>query len=269
MNPKISIIMGIYNCAKTLPDAIDSILNQTITDWQLIMCDDGSVDNTYEVAYSYQKLYPDKIIVVKNKINRGLNYTLNKCLKLASGEYIARMDGDDVCVPDRFAKELTTLLENPEIAIVSSDMDFFDENGTWGLIQHPTFPQKTDFIRESPFCHAPCMIRREAMISVGGYTDKKCFLRVEDYHLWMKLYDAGYKGQNLHEVLYSMRDDRAAYSRRKFRYRINEAYVKLLIALKFRLPVTQYIHILRPIIVGLLPGVIYDKLHKMRLDKKS
>ena len=64
MDPKITIIMGIYNCAKTLPDAIDSILNQTITDWQLIMCDDGSVDNTYEVAYSYQKLYPDKIIVV-------------------------------------------------------------------------------------------------------------------------------------------------------------------------------------------------------------
>ena len=93
--PKISVIMGIYNCANTISGSIESIINQTYEDWELIMCDDGSIDTTFDVAKEYQKKYPQKIILLKNKRNRGLNYTLNKCLEIAKGEYIARMDGDD------------------------------------------------------------------------------------------------------------------------------------------------------------------------------
>lgn len=91
MAAKISILMGIYNCASTLAEAIDSILAQTFTDWELILCDDGSKDDTYAVADSYRRRYPHKIILIKNPQNMGLNFTLNHCLEHASGEYIARI----------------------------------------------------------------------------------------------------------------------------------------------------------------------------------
>ena len=91
---KVSIIMGIYNCAATLPEAIDSILAQTFSDWQLVLCDDGSKDSTYTVAESYQEKFPNKIVLLQNERNMGLNHTLNRCLQIANGEYVARMDGD-------------------------------------------------------------------------------------------------------------------------------------------------------------------------------
>lgn len=266
--PKISVIMGIYNCEKTLSEAIESILNQTEEDWELIMCDDGSSDHTLVVAQEYEKKYPDKIKVIKNKENRGLNYTLNHCLKHARGQYIARMDGDDLCSPERFEKELYVLENEKEISIVSTDMEFFDENGVWGKISHPDYPVKSDFIRESPFCHAPCMVRREAYMKVKGYTVADKLLRVEDYHLWFKMYRAGFKGKNIHETLYQMRDDRDAYKRRSVKNRLNESYIKALIIREFKLPIYNYAYVLRPIIVGMMPDFLYDLLHKRRLAKK-
>lgn len=263
--PTISVIMGIYNCADTLGEAIDCILAQTVTDWELILCDDGSTDDTFAVASGYQQRYPDKIVLLQNETNMGLNATLNKCLLSAKGRYIARMDGDDRCAPDRFEKELAVLESEPDIAIVSTDMAHFDETGIWGRIAHPTYPEPRDLLRETPFCHAPCMVRREAYEAVGGYSVSDRLLRVEDYHLWVKMYKAGFKGKNIHEALYFMRDDRRAYSRRKFRYRLNEAHVKALVIRTFRLPITGYCHVLRPIVVGLMPNWLYDRLHKKRL----
>lgn len=265
----VSVIMGIYNCAHTLHEAIECILAQTVTDWELILCDDGSEDATYEVAMQYQALCPEKVIVLQNEHNLGLNATLNRCLEAATGRYIARMDGDDLCEPDRFEKELAVLESEPDIAIVSSDMVHFDEAGDWGRIAHPTYPEPPDFLRETPFCHAPCMVRKEAYDAVGGYSVDEKLLRVEDYHLWVKMYKAGYRGKNLHEVLYRMRDDRQAYGRRKFRYRLNEAYVKALVVRELRLPATGYVHMLRPIVVGLLPKSLYDRLHKKRLQTEE
>ncbi|MBR4863357.1 MAG: glycosyltransferase [Oscillospiraceae bacterium] len=262
---KISVLMGIYNCAETLGDAIESILAQTVTDWELILCDDGSTDDTYAVATRFCEQHPDKIKLLQNPQNMGLNYTLNRCLEHATGTYIARMDGDDLCIPERFEKELQVLESRPEIAIVSTPMEYFDENGTWATGTAISEPQPRDFLHGTPFCHAPCMVRRQAMLSVGGYTDDKKFLRVEDYDLWIKLYHAGHRGINLSEALYRMRDDRNATARRKFRYRINEARVKAKAVRILKLPVWCYVYTLRPILVGLLPTPLYTLLHKKRL----
>lgn len=265
--PKISVIMGIYNCADTLEDAIESILKQTETSWELILCDDGSSDETYKVAEKYQSEYPDKIVLLKNDRNRGLNYTLNQCLKEAHGTYIARMDGDDRCTENRFELEMNVLENEKDIAIVSSDMEFFDETGCWGSVSHPEYPQKRDFVRGTPFCHAPCMVRKEAYDRVGGYSEANWLLRVEDYHLWVKMYAAGYKGKNIQLPLYQMRDDRNAYARRKFRYRINEVAVKVYLVDALQLPKWMTVYALRPIIVGLLPTKLYDILHKKNLKE--
>ena len=266
---KISVIMGIYNCADTLKDAIECILAQTVTDWELIMCDDGSQDDTYETAMGFSKQYPEKIIVLRNKINKGLNYTLNHCLKAAKGQYIARMDGDDLCSPDRFEKELRVLQEHPDIAVVSTAMEYFDEMGIWGCIRHPKVVSKKDFLYGTPFCHAPCMMRKDVLDQVKGYTESKWLLRVEDYHLWIKIYAAGYKGMNLSEPLYQMRDDRKAYQRRKFRYRLNEAYVRIIAIRMLKLPLWGYLYVMRPVIVGLLPNKLYDILHRRNLGGRN
>lgn len=263
---RVTVIMGIYNCADTLGEALDSLLTQTFTDWNLVMCDDGSRDKTYEVAEKYQIAHPQKITLLKNDHNMGLNYTLNRCLSVADGAYIARQDGDDISLPTRFEKEAAILDASPEISIVSTAMTYFDESGTWGQNYPVEFPQNEDFIAGTPFCHAPCMVRRDAYQAVNGYTDDPRYLRVEDYDLWVKMYATGFRGQNITEPLYAMRDDRNAFARRKFRYRINEFRVRQKAARMLRLPFKAYIYAFRPIAVGLMPEKAYQALHKKRLE---
>ena len=264
----ISIIMGVYNCESTLDEAVNCIINQTYPKWELIMCDDASTDDTYAVAKKYAQMYPNKIFLLQNKKNQGLNYTLNKCLKVVHGEFIARMDGDDLCRRERFAQEIEVFEKEPEISIVSTGMQYFDENGGWGQVLKKEYPDKMEFLNETPFCHAPCMVRKKAYDAVGGYSEGKRLLRVEDYHLWMKMMEAGFKGKNIQKCLYQMRDDRNAFSRRKFRYRINEAYVRCLAVKHLKLPFYGYIYALRPLAVGMLPSAVYKFLHKRRLGKK-
>lgn len=268
---KISILMGIYNCAPTLNEAIESIINQTYTNWEFIICDDGSTDNSFDIAKKYEKSDPGRFKVIKNSKNRGLNATLNRCLKLADGEYIARMDGDDLCDPTRFQKEVEILNNHPEYAIVSTHMTTFDEVGEWGCIRTLEKPQTSDFPTHVPmFCHAPCMIRRSAFIDVKGYTEDRRLLRVEDYHLWYKFYAKGYRGYNIQEPLYKMRDDRNALHRRTIQARINGIYATFVGFKMVHLPRWMYIYAVKNAIIELIkiaiPDKIYERLHKKRLS---
>lgn len=270
MAANISILMGIYNCASTLPEAIDSILAQTYTDWELIMCDDGSTDETYAVAEQYRNRFPEKMILLKNGQNMGLNYTLNHCLEHAGGTYIARMDGDDLSLPQRFEKELAALEKEPDLAVVSCPMIYFDEQGERqsGRTQCE-LPTPEMLVHGPVHCHAPCMVRGEVMRDVGGYSVDSRLLRVEDWHLWLKIYASGRRGRNLTEPLYKMRDDRNAAARRKFRYRLNEAYLTALVIRTLKLPLWKYVFVLRPILVGMLPGAVYRYLHKKKMKEKT
>ena len=268
---KIFILMGIFNCAATLAEAIDSIISQTYTNWQFIICDDGSKDNSYDIAKKYEKMDPDRFVVIKNESNIGLNSTLNRCLKIADGDYIARMDGDDVCAPTRFQKEVEFLNSHPDYAIVSTYMTTFDENGEWGCIKTLEYPQVKDFPTHVPmFCHAPCMIRKEAFMDVGGYTEDKRLLRVEDYHLWYKFYAKGYKGYNIPEALYKMRDDRNALHRRTVKARFNGIYATFVGFKMVHLPKWMYIYAIKNAFVEIIKIIIPDKLyillHKRRLN---
>lgn len=262
---KVSILMGVYNCESTLQESIDSILGQTFKDWELIICDDGSIDSTREIANQYVKNYPNKIYLLENGINKGLNFTLNKCFSQARGKYISRQDGDDISMPTRLQKLNDFLDEHPIYSIVSSKMIYFDHHGEFGDGSVKPFPNKMDFLFGAPFCHAASMFTKEAFSEVNGYTYSKYLLRVEDYDLWTKMYSKGYIGANLQESLYKMRDDRNAYARRKFKYRINEmiALFKGYKRLNIRLPF--YLFIFKPIIVGILPYFLYNILHKLKL----
>lgn len=271
---KISIIMGIYNCASTLEEAIESILKQTYTNWEFIICDDGSRDNSYAIAEKYKKMYPAKFVLLQNEHNMGLNYTLNHCLEVVSGEYVARMDGDDISVSNRFEKEVEFLNSHPEYAIVSTPMILFDETGEWGQTSVIEKPEIEDFVYHTPFfCHAACMVRREAYEAVEGYTVDPKLIRFEDCNLWFKMYGRGYRGYNLSEPLYKMRDDRAAFSRRKFLVRMRGVYVKYTGFEIVNMPKRYYgalvIEFVKCLIIGICPMKVYGFIHRKKQERES
>ena len=106
--PRISVLMGIYNCAPYLQEALDSLYAQTYQDFKIILCDDGSKDDTFAIAQRNAKEHAN-IVLIRNERNMGLNYTLNHCLEYADTEFCARMDGDDLSEPTRFEKEISFL----------------------------------------------------------------------------------------------------------------------------------------------------------------
>ena len=266
-SPVISVIMGVLNCEGTLDESLECISTQTERCWECILCDDGSTDSTAEVIRKWQERFPEKIIFFRNERNRGLAASLNLCLKEAHGEFIARMDGDDRCSPDRFEKELAYLSSHPEKDIVSTDMQCFDAAGVWGLRAYPTEPEVKDLVHGVPFCHAACIVRKEALVTAGGYSESEDYARVEDYELWVRMYDMGYRGGNIHEPLYQMRDDRNAAGRRKWKYRINEARVRMQAVRTLNLPIWMTIYAIYPLIMGLIPRRLATALHRLRLGR--
>lgn len=261
--PRISVIMGIYNCASTLQEALDSLYSQTYQDFEIILCDDGSTDDTYHIAMINKITHPN-IVLLRNNKNLGLNQTLNNCLQVSKGDFIARMDGDDISMPNRFEIEIKFLEQHPEYAIVSSPMEYFDENGTFMRSVGTGEVFKKDFLIGSPIFHAPCMVRKEAYIKVGGYSIDKKLLRVEDYHLWFKMYAAGFKAYILKNPYYKMRDDRNAFKRRTWSNRMNECYVKNIGFKMIGIPWYYGLYTIKPIIIGLLPPFFYNFLHRLR-----
>jgi glycosyltransferase EpsE len=255
--------MGAYNCAKTIGASIESIQAQTFTDWEMIICDDGSVDDSVQIIQSYAEKDP-RIKLIANDCNHGLSYTLNHCLEEATGEYCARMDGDDLCDETRFEKQVRFLDENPQYGFVSTTMKRFDEQGIYQVppMESPYEPTKKDYIKGSPFCHAPAMLRRESYNEVNGYRTLEKVLGVEDYDLWFRLYAKGIKGCILREPLYSMFDGRGAASRRTFKRRVNEAWVRREGYKAIRAPFILRIYVLKPIIIGLIPKWLYKLLKR-------
>ena len=211
---RITVIMGIYNCADTLVEALESLESQTYKKFKVVLCDDGSKDDTFAVANKWAETHPN-YIVIKNEHNMKLAATLNHCLDYADTEYVARMDGDDLSVPTRFEKEIDFLDSHPEYAMVSCPMIYFDEGGDYKTGVAIEKPQKEDFKYNTQISHAPILMRRDALEKVGRYTAEPKTERIEDYYLWHKFYCNGFQGYNLQEPLYKMRNGRDAFARRK------------------------------------------------------
>jgi glycosyltransferase EpsE len=258
---RISVIMGIYNCAPTLAEALDSLLAQTYQSFKVIMCDDGSTDNTMEVAQQYVDRYPGKFILIKNEHNLKLAATLNHCLEYVDTEYVARMDGDDISMPTRFEKQIMFLDENPQFALVSCPMIYFDENGDWAIGTSVTYPGIQQFKKGAPHCHAPAMLRTKTYLSVNGYTANARTERVEDYYLWYKIYRAGMVGANLSEPLYKMRDDKNAFSRRTIRFRVKSSLIKYEVCKNLGIPHALF-YAMRDLSKCLVPSFIIRQIRK-------
>ena len=267
--PLVSVIMGIYNCEDTLSDSIESIINQSYSNWELIMCDDGSKDNTYNIANSYSDRYKDKIKLIKNNENVGLAGSLNNCLKFVSGDYIARQDADDKSVFDRFEKQVEFLEKNIEYDLVGTAMISFDENGEKGVRGIlPHIPDKKKLAINPPFCHATIMTKSKVYRELDGYRVTKYTKRCEDIDLWFRFFEKGFIGYNLKEALYMVRDDDSSYKRRNFKSYYYATKVCFDGYRLLELPLRSYIYILKPIVASLIP-VKFKKMHQTKKVENS
>ncbi|KZE43902.1 glycosyltransferase family 2 protein [Rossellomorea marisflavi] len=252
--PEISVIMGVYNTNNEtiVLESINSILNQTFSDIELIICDDGSTDGTFELLQNISRS-DKRIKLVKNETNLGLAATLNHCIRISNADLIARMDADDIADPNRLAIQLKFIKQNPQYALVGCNSILFDETGEWGYREMPQKPQNKDFLFRSPFIHPSILIYKSALLAVNNYRVNKETLRCEDYDLFMRLYVEGYKGYNIQSPLMKFRENRDAYSRRKYKYRIDEAKVRQKGFKSLGLMPKGFLYVVKPLIVGMLP----------------
>lgn len=219
-NRLISVIMGLYNCSDTVSTAIESIISQTYENWELIMCDDGSSDNTYDVAKFYVTKYPEKIKLLRHEKNMYLAKTLNDCLSIAQGYYIARMDADDISMPNRFQRQVEYLCNHPEFQLVGTSMQLFNENGDTHILSRIEYPDKYTLRNGTVFNHPTIMTYKHIYDELGGYTVSERTRRGQDYDLWFRFYASGFKGANIQEPLYRFKEDMTAVKRRTAKGRI-------------------------------------------------
>lgn len=194
--PKISVILPAYNAENYISQAIDSILAQTYGDFEFIILNDCSTDGTERIILSFDD---PRIRYVRNEQNLGVAATLNRGLELAAGEYIARMDADDISLPERFFRQVSYLDVHPEIAVLGTDIRLIGAGS--GIRSFSQTPErlKTDLLFDCCFAHPAVMMRRQAILSLGGYDPD--FNGAEDYHLWARCVMAGYQLACLPEVL--------------------------------------------------------------------
>ena len=184
------MVMSVYNGEPYLREAVESILNQTFTDFEFIIIDDDSTDGTWKILKGYKD---PRIRLVQNEENIGLTRSLNKGLALAEGEYIARQDADDVSLPSRFEKEVAVLDERPDVVLVSGNLDLIDSDGqVWHHSRRTGCPCLIAwFLLFYNYLggHSLVMFRRQPVVDLGGYAEERPYS--QDHELWLRLAEVG------------------------------------------------------------------------------
>jgi len=262
-NEKVSIIMGVYNAEKTIEKAINSIVNQTYKNWELIICDDCSSDSSFEIIDRFTKL-DRKIILLKNTENMRLPYTLNKCIYHATGVYIARMDADDISVENRLEQQVKFLNENSHISMVGSNSFLFDENGIKGVRkkeEHPTFKSLR---LGNPFIHPTIMIRKSVLLDLGGYTVSKRTIKGQDSDLWFRFFNNNNAAYNIQYPLLYYREGVEDYKRRDLSSAIQRVYNYYFGFKLLKYPKIYYLLLLKPLVSSVVPNKIMYYYHKKK-----
>lgn len=207
--PVVSILLPVYNSSKYLRAAMDSLLHQTFKDFELLVINDGSTDNSEEIIHSYSD---SRIAYSRNEGNKGLIFTLNKGIALAKGRYIARMDADDICVEDRLQKQVNWLEKNLSTAVVGCHITFINTagiaTGEWKddieTFTHSAIRQKMAW--ENCMAHPTVMMRSEIARQYRYHRNQK---NTEDYDLWLRLLADGQLIEKVHEklLLYRVHDN--------------------------------------------------------------
>ena len=208
-DPYISVVMSVYNGIPYLRESIESILNQTYSDFEFIIINDGSTDNSWQVIKEYS-IQDDRIVPVTQE-NIGLTKSLNKCIKMARGIYIARQDSDDVSFSNRFQTQIPWLEDKGFDLCCSRSWLVMEGRAT------PRFgyyvPKPLLLCLYNPFIHGTYLLRKDALVDIGGYDES--FLYGQDYRLATQLYAKGKRVKYLRECLYKTRVTNSSLSRTK------------------------------------------------------
>ena len=206
---RVTAIMAAYNADATITEAVESVLRQTWRDLVLIVVDDGSSDRTAEILHAVADL---RLRVLRNDTNRGLAASLNRAARYASGGYIARMDADDTCHPERIEKQVDFLERRPEVGALGTAVNLIDERGRVfdsRLRDGTDEYQQAQLLSWNPLCHGSVMMRRALFRSLGGYDER--FAQAQDCDLWLRFAERTHLAV-LDEALYSWRVSRGSVS---------------------------------------------------------
>ena len=201
-NPKVSLVMSVYNGQRYLREAVESILNQSFRDFEFIIVDDGSTDGTWRIVNSYDDA---RLVLVRNERNIGLTRSLNKGLKLARGEYIARMDADDISHPERLENQVAFLEQNGDVGLVGVWYEKIDNKGRVFDVRKLAVIHDEILrylLHENHFAHSAVMFRRHCLDKVGLYGENLPY--AQDYDLWLRI-SRHFKLANLPVVLHQWR----------------------------------------------------------------
>ena len=260
MKPIVSVIMCVYNDEQYLSKAIESILEQSFENFEFIICDDCSTDKSLEIIESYAEKN-ERIIVLKNKKNLGLAATLNKCIGVARGKYIARMDSDDISLNHRLERELIFLNQNPNVSVVGTQVEYIDKNGIPYKKSNLKIlkPKFEDVLKKCCVIHPTVMMRKKDLEEVGGYTSNTLTRRAEDYDLWCKLGEKKFKIEIIDEYLFYYREDKNGLKKRKYKHRVEEFRLKKYWIKKCSNNKRLLLFAYKPLLVGLIPDFIMTR----------
>jgi len=224
MNPTISVVMPVFNAERFLSQAIESILRQSWTDFEFIIINDGSSDSSLEIIRRYAE---DNRIVVISRENRGLIYSLNEGIGIARGEYIARMDADDVSLPERLEKQLSYMKAN-NLEICGCHYFLINEHDAY--VDSFIVPlSKESFFRflsiTTPFAHPSVMIKKSVLTDYGLAYGKTDFIHAEDYALWIELWKQGVVFGNVDDFLFKYRDFSTSVSKQNIKKVSKDAWI--------------------------------------------
>lgn len=262
--PLVSIIIGIYNSPnkKELTDSLSSIENQTYKNWECIICDDGSEDDTYTFLKN-RYVNDSRFTVIKNDKNKGLGGALNHCIEYARGKYFVRHDCDDISMPDRLRILVNYMQCHNNVDVLGSAMIMTDNEGQWGVYKiktkHAERAEKTDFLFGTAVAHATVIMKANAVKKAGMYRNDKETLRCEDLDLFMRMLSMGYVICNIDDELYCY--NRSRYGKKvKYKDRIYESRVRYKGFKRLKIPFWGYIFVLKPLVVGLIPTRLLSKI---------
>ena len=258
----VSIVMAEYNTEPSqFFSSIDSILAQTYKNFELIIIDDCGRNDVAELVKRYND---SRIKVYKNEKNLGLALSLNKAVNLSLGDYIIRMDTDDIAFPERLSKQINFAKSHPEYSIIGSRYILFDENIEFGESHNHGVIKKEAFLKGTPFAHPTLLIHKKDLIDSGLYPNYK---RAQDYAMEMQMYEKGYCGYIMDDVLLKYRQDKNGYKKKKYKnrvleYKIRKKYFKLLGFSWY-----QRLYRFKPLIVGLIPKNMLKKYHENKVKE--
>lgn len=260
---KVSVIMSVYNSERFLIKALNSIMNQTFRDFELIVFDDASTDSTRGILHKFSENNPN-VIVMFNEINLGLTKNLNKAISIAQGNYIARMDADDIALPTRLEKQVRFLDANKNIDILGSAALDIDEDGKeLQLRKSPELHHQIMKLlpKANPMTHSTVMFRKNRLAQINFYNES--YRTTQDYEMWFRAAGKGMKFHNLQEIFLKYRMDNNYYKRKSFTYRLFDCKLRLQGFKHIKLPVYKYYYALIPLILGLLPERLYNSIKKI------